>query len=140
MLTEAQQQEVIRAIQQAERNTSGEIRVHVEQTSSETDVLKRTQNIFAELNMQETASRNAILIYVALQDRKFAIWGDKGINEVVPENFWESTRDIMREHLRQNDLVGALTKGVLMAGQQLKTYFPFQKDNLNELPDDISFG
>ncbi len=141
MLTEDQQQEVIQHIKQAERQTSGEIRVHIEEkTQADFDPLERAQQIFLKLNMHQTAQRNGVLFYVALEARKFAICGDKGINDVVPADFWNSTRDAMRVHFRQNDLVQGLCTGIEMAGVQLKTYFPRQSDDQNELPDEITFS
>ncbi|PKK35194.1 hypothetical protein BWI96_18495 [Siphonobacter sp. SORGH_AS_0500] len=141
MLTEDQTQEIIQHIKEAEKQTSGEIRVHIEEkTQADLDPLERAQQIFMKLNMHQTAQRNGVLFYVAIEARKFAICGDKGINEVVPAEFWNSTRDAMREHFRQNDLVQGLCTGIEMAGVQLKTYFPRQSDDQNELPDEISFS
>ena len=141
MLTEDQQQEIIQHIKEAERQTSGEIRIHIEEkTKSDLDPLERAQQIFMKLDMHQTAQRNGVLFYVAIEARKFAICGDKGINAVVPADFWNSTRDAMREHFRQNDLVKGLCTGIEMAGIQLKTYFPRQSDDQNELPDEISFS
>ncbi len=141
MLTEDQQQEIIQHIKEAERRTSGEIRIHIEEkTQSDLDPLERAQQIFMKLDMHQTAQRNGVLFYVAIEARKFAICGDKGINAVVPADFWNSTRDAMREHFRQNDLVKGLCTGIEMAGIQLKTYFPRQSDDQNELPDEISFS
>ncbi|MDR6193965.1 TPM domain-containing protein [Siphonobacter sp. SORGH_AS_0500] len=141
MLTEDQTQEIIQHIKEAEKQTSGEIRVHIEEkTQADLNPLERAQQIFMKLNMHQTAQRNGVLFYVAIEARKFAICGDKGINEVVPAEFWNSTRDAMREHFRQNDLVQGLCTGIEMAGVQLKTYFPRQSDDQNELPDEISFS
>ena len=140
MLTEEQQKAVIGAIREAEKNTSGEIRVHLESASADIDALDRSRQVFVKLEMYKTADRNAVLFYLAEDARRFAIWGDDGINRVVPLDFWDSTRDAMKIHLRDGDLVQALCTGIRMAGEQLKTYFPYQSDDVNELPDDISFG
>ncbi|OZI08594.1 hypothetical protein BWI93_08170 [Siphonobacter sp. BAB-5385] len=140
MLSEAQQQEIIAAIKQAETRTSGEIRVHIEEKSpSPLDPIARAKEVFAKLEMHKTAQRNAVLFFIALEARKFAIWGDDGINKVVPADFWDTTRDAMRQHFRQDDLVAGLRTGIEMAGKQLKAYFPYQSEDRNELPDDISF-
>ncbi|MEZ5196516.1 MAG: TPM domain-containing protein [Bacteroidales bacterium] len=90
--------------------------------------------------MHETEQRNGVLFYLALKNRKFAILGDVGINSVVPDNFWDDIRDKMLDHFRENEFVDGLIEGIMMAGQQLKEHFPYQRDDVNELPDDISFG
>ncbi len=136
---ETEQASLLAAIRDAERDTSGEIRVHVEQTCPLPDPLERGKEVFAALNMQQTAQRNGVLFYLSL-DHKFALLGDTGIDAVVPPDFWDATRDAMREHLRAGRLVDGLAEGIRRAGQQLKAYFPYQSDDRNELPDDISFG
>lgn len=138
--TDAEQANLLRAIQQAEKRTSGEIRVHIEETCPLPDPVQRAQEVFGLLNMHQTARRNGVLFYLSLDDRKFALVGDEGINAVVPPDFWNATRDAMREHLRANRFVEGLAEGIRRAGEQLKTYFPHQDDDRNELPDEISFG
>ena len=126
------------AVQAAEKNTSGEIRVCVEKTCSE-DVLDRAAKYFSKLDMQKTKLRNGVLIYLATVDRKFAIIGDAGINAVVPDNFWDQTKLDMLEQFKQGNLVEGVATGVKLAGEQLKKYFPYGDDDTNELSDDISF-
>jgi uncharacterized membrane protein len=138
--TDAEQQRLLGAIQAAERETSGEIRVHVEQTCPLPDPLERAKAVFGLLNMHQTAQRNGVLFYLSLDDRKFALLGDAGIDAVVPADFWESTRDAMREHLRVGRLVDGLAEGIARAGEHLKAFFPHQADDRNELSDEISFG
>jgi len=133
-----QQAEILAAIRKAEDNTSGEIRVHLE-TSIQGDVLDRAAWIFKKMKMHETAERNGVLFYLAVDIRKFAIIGDKGINEKVGENFWDSIKHVMEEHFRKGDFSEGLIRGILMAGTQLREHFPFKKGDVNELPDDISF-
>lgn len=133
-----QQADILSAIREAEDTTSGEIRVHLE-TSIKGDVLDRAAWIFKKMKMHETAERNGVLFYLAVDDRKFAIIGDKGINEKVPENFWDSIKHAMEEHFRKEEFTEGLVRGILMAGTQLKEHFPFRKGDVNELPDDISF-
>ena len=129
-----------KAVEDAERFTSGEIRICVEKTCRE-PVLDRAANYFEELGMDKTALRNGVLIYMATEDHQFAIIGDAGINKVVPPGFWDSTRDAMVEQFRQGRIADGIIAGVNLAGQQLKTYFPFQGDeDNNELPDHIVFG
>ncbi|MEO8886528.1 MAG: TPM domain-containing protein [Mucilaginibacter sp.] len=133
-----EQQRIKQAVEAAEKNTSGEIRVCVEKTCSE-EVLDRAAKYFAKLDMHKTKLRNGVLIYLATVDRKFAIIGDAGINEVVPDDFWEQTKHDMLEQFKQGNLVEGVATGVKLAGEQLKKYFPHALDDINELPDDISF-
>ena len=140
LFSETEQKSVIEAIRVAEMATSGEIRVHIEQTSSESDVVERAKKVFAELGMHQTELKNGVLFYFAVKDRKFAVLGDQGINERVPDDFWNHIRDVMRGHFDKNEFSEGLSKGIEQAGEQLKTYFPRQDNDKNELSDDISFG
>jgi uncharacterized membrane protein len=128
------------AIQAAEKNTSGEIRVHLEAYCRRKNVLDRAARVFAKLKMHKTKLRNGVLIYLAFEDRKFAIIGDKGINRVVGQNFWEDVRDILQDHFSKREFIEGLTKGIALTGEKLKVNFPYQLDDVNELPDDISMG
>jgi len=132
--------QITEAVRNAELNTSGEIRLHIEKQCPEKDVLDRTAKIFAELGMHKTQLRNGVLIYLAFDHRKFAIIGDAGINHVVEAGFWDSTRDIMQHHFKQGQFVTGLVKGIELAGENLKKHFPFHKDDINELSDEISIG
>ncbi len=89
--------------------------------------------------MEVTALRNGVLIYVALADKKFAIIGDEGINKAVPDDFWESTKELMLHKFKNNEIAEGISVGIIEAGKQLKKYFPYQSDDINELPDDIVF-
>ena len=137
--TTQEKEDITIAIKNAELDTSGEIRVHIEETCKG-DARDRAAYIFEKLEMQKTEQRNGVLFYLALKNRKFAILGDAGINSAVPENFWDEIRDIMLNHFRENEFVDGLIEGISMAGQQLKKHFPYQKDDVNELSDEISFG
>ncbi|RLD59314.1 MAG: TPM domain-containing protein [Bacteroidetes bacterium] len=137
--TKEQKIEIVNAIKQAELNTSGEIRVHIEK-SCKGDVLDRAAFIFDKLNMQKTEQRNGVIFYLAIQNKKFAILGDAGINEKVPADFWENIKTTMLGLFKEQKFSEGLVKGITMAGEQLKTHFPYQSDDVNELPDDISFG
>tara|TARA_Y100000589_G_scaffold246893_1_gene234804 strand:+ start:132398 stop:132835 length:438 start_codon:yes stop_codon:yes gene_type:complete len=139
-LTPEQQEQVKQAIRQAELNTSGEIRVHIDKKCRGDNVLDRAAQIFDLLGMQKTELRNGVLIYVAVDDRQLAILGDVGVNQVVPDDFWESTRDIMLDYFKKGDYTQGLVKGILHAGEQLKKHFPYQTDDINELSDEITFG
>ena len=139
IFSEEDEQAIVEAVKQAELNTSGEIRVHLENNCKK-EVLARAASVFSKLKMHETIARNGVLIYLAVKDHKFAIIGDKGIDEVVPENFWGSTKDIMQQHFRNGEFKTGLVKGITEAGRQLKSHFPYQSDDVNELPDEISKG
>ena len=138
-LTAEQEQDIIVAIRKAESTTSGEIRIHIE-GSTELDPFDRAMELFHNLKMDNTKEQNGVLIYVAVLDKTFVIYGDKGINDVVPGNFWESTKDVMQSHFRNNQFSQGLIEGVLKAGEQLSQHFPWQPADINELPDDISKG
>ena len=140
LLTPEQQQQLIAAIRQAEHETSGEIRVHLEAKCPEVDPVQRAIEVFRHLGMHQTKQQNGVLFYVAHEDRKFAILGDSGIDANVPAGFWDSTKDLMRQHFAQNDYVTGLSRGIEQAGQQLKQYFPSVDDDQNELSDEISLG
>ena len=133
-----EKKQITDAIAKAELNTSGEIRLHME-GHCKIDVLDRAAYIFEKLGMKETAQRNGVLFYLAVHDRKFAILGDAGINQVVPVNFWDQIKETMLTFFKEGKFTEGLSKGILMAGDQLKANFPRQKDDVNELSDEISF-
>ena len=130
---------IVKAIGKAENQTSGEIRVHVENKCSE-EVLDRAAWLFKKLKMHETKDRNGVLIYLSVNDRKFAIIGDAGINKVVPEGFWNDIKEMMIGHFKKGEFAIGLINGIEKTGEHLKQYFPPQEDDVNELPDDISYG
>ena len=138
-LTEEEKESIVAAIQEAERNTSGEIRVHLENHCKK-DVLDRAAEVFATLNMHQTKLRNGVLFYLAMKDHRLAILGDRGINQLVPEHFWEEIRDLMISRFKEGKYAEGLAEGIRMAGQQLKAHFPYQSNDRNELSDDISFN
>lgn len=137
--TPFQKEEIKNAIQEAELNTSGEIRVHIESKCNE-DVLDRAAFLFDKLEMNKTEKRNGVLFYLAVNSRKFAIIGDGGINEVTPDDFWDRIKDEMAEQFKEGEFAEGLVSGIKEAGKSLKLFFPFQKDDVNELSDDISFN
>jgi multidrug efflux pump subunit AcrB len=138
--SDTQKAEIIKAIQMAERNSSGEIRVHIEQVCATSNVLDRAAEVFSQIGMSNTTQQSGVLFYLSIDDRKFAVLGDKGIDKVVPANFWETTKELLRSHFSQGMFTEGLVKGIHSAGEQLKHFFPYQTDDINELPDDISFG
>lgn len=133
------QAQILGSIKEAEMNTSGEIRVHIE-TECREDVLDRAAWIFDKLGMKKTAQRNGVLFYLAINDRKFAVIGDSGINEKVPAGFWDNIKEILQKNFQQGKFVQGLTEGICLAGRQLKAHFPYLKSDTNELPDEISFN
>lgn len=127
------------AIRNAEKETSGEIQVHIE-SHCKGDVLDRAAQVFEKLKMHKTKYRNAVLFYLAVEDHQFAILGDAGINQVVPEHFWENIKEEMVIHFKRKEFTEGLRKGIELSGQQLQQHFPFdQKGDINELPNEISF-
>lgn len=137
--TKEQQAHILDAIKEAEKETSGEIRIHIE-TRLSGDVLDRASWIFKKIGMNRTEERNGVLFYLAIRNRKFAIIGDTGINARVPEGFWDKIKNIMESDFKEKRFSDGLAKGILMAGNQLKEHFPHLTDDVNELPDEISFG
>ncbi|HWZ16357.1 MAG TPA: TPM domain-containing protein [Mucilaginibacter sp.] len=138
IFNDEEQERIRKAIEAAEKHTSGQLRVCIEKTCSE-DVLDRAAKYFHQLDMHKTKLRNGVLIYVATADQKFAIIGDAGINKVVPEDFWDDTKDDMLEHFKQGNLVAGIVTGLEIAGDHLQKFFPHESGDTNELPDDIAF-
>lgn len=139
ILSEEQQLRIVEAIVRAEDCTSGEIRVHVE-PKCKTDPVARAVKVFNRLEMYDTAERNGVVIYLAYETRACAIVGDVAINEVIPEGFWD---DILAD-MKAAFAAGNFTEGIITAveavGNALSEYFPYQSDDVNEQPDEISFG
>ena len=138
-LSPSEQEQVVNAIKEAEKNSSGEIRLHIEDNCKE-DLLDHSAFIFEKLEMHKTELRNGVLFYVSIDPHGFAILGDAGINQKVPNDFWESTKNHVIENFKTGAYAKGLAEGIIMAGEQLKKYFPYQTDDVNELSDEISFG
>ena len=134
-----EQQMIIAAIKEAELNTSGEIRVHIENHCKE-EALERAAELFYGLKMDRTAARNGILFYLAVKDHKFAIIGDEGINKNVEHDFWNDIKNEMISNFKENKFTEGLIAGILKCGKKLKEYFPHQDNDVNELSDEISFN
>lgn len=137
--TNEQEDDIKQAILNAELDTSGEIRVHLD-LECEGDVMDRAATLFEKLEMHKTQLRNGVLFYLAVRNRKFAILGDVGINGVVPENFWDKIKFEMLEYFREDSFTEGLIEGIGITGIQLKEHFPHKADDVNELPDEISYG
>jgi uncharacterized membrane protein len=136
--TAEQQKFITDAIREAEMDSSGEIRVHIE-TRCHEDVLDRAAWIFGKLGMHKTKERNGVLFYLAVRDRKFAIIGDAGINAKVPAGFWDDVKEMLAKNFADGKFTEGLSEGIILAGRHLKEHFPHQKDDVNELSDEISF-
>jgi uncharacterized membrane protein len=134
-----EKEEITQAIMNAELDTSGEIRIHVENTFTG-DVMDRAALIFKQLGMNKTEQRNGVLIYLAVKNRRFAIIGDSGIHKVVPENYWDNIKAQMLNHFRDGRFADGLIEAITSTGDHLKKHFPRLKNDMNELSDDISFG
>ena len=135
-----EEKEVIKsAVKEAELNTSGEIRVHIDNHCKE-EVMDRAAWWFGKLEIQKTAQRNGVLFYLAVKDHKFAILGDGGINAVTQDDFWDQIKEKMLASFMEGEFANGLKEGILMAGEALKSHFPYQDDDINELSDEISFG
>jgi len=136
--TKEQQVQILASVKEAEKDTSGEIRVHIE-TSCIEDALDRAAWVFKKLGMHKTNERNGVLFYLAISDRKFAIIGDAGINAKVPAGFWDEISGLLQKNFRESKFTEGLSEGIVLAGKQLKTHFPHNMEDINELSDEISF-
>ena len=138
-LTKSEEQEIVDAIGVAEKNTSGEIRVHIEKENTIAPI-DRAVELFHQLDMEKTKERNGVIIYVAVKSKHFAIYGDKGIHDIVGDDFWNSTKDVMVNHFKNGNFKQGLIDGILKAGEQLKTHFPHHDNDTNQLSNEISKG
>ena len=138
-LSKEDEQAIVEDIRVAEKNTSGEIRVHIEKTTSKVP-FDRALEVFYELKMNETQLQNGVLFYFAVEDQSFAICGDKGINDVVASDFWDCTKDKMVEQFKSGNFKQGIVDGILNAGEQLKKHFPWSEEDNDELSNEISKG
>lgn len=135
-----QNQQIVDAIRAAEKRTSGEIRLFVESRCSYVNALDRAAEIFFGLQMDKTEDRNGVLLYIAMKDRQLAVFGDKSIHEKVGTEFWNSEVKQMLSSFRKENYTEAIVKIIEQIGDALVTHFPYEKEDKNELPDDIVFG
>jgi uncharacterized membrane protein len=140
LFTDEQKKAIVKTIGEAEECTSGEIRLHIEAKCKAHDPLLRAVEVFNKLGMNQTAQANGVLIYLAYADKKFAIIGDKGINDVVPANFWDGTKEVMAGHFKKSEFFEGVAFAIRETGNHLKQYFPLGDNDKNELPNDISEG
>ena len=139
LFTDIEQEDIRKAIEHAEKNTSGEIRICIEKKCPVPDAFERASIYFLKIGMDKTALRNGVLIYIATDDHKFAIIGDEGINVRVPADFWDTTKEKMLAHFKNEDLSLGVIAGITAAGEQLQKLFPARDGDKNELSDDISY-
>ena len=130
---------VVAAIIEAERKTSGQIRVHVQKKCKE-GALHEAKKVFHRLKMHKTKHRNAVLIFIALEDRQFAILGDSGIHTHVGDSYWSQARDKMASYFAKGQMKEGVVAGVLSVGEKLKAHFPADAYDQNELSNEITEG
>jgi len=138
-LSKAEEKRVMDAIRKAETNTSGEIRVHL-QPRCKGDAMEVAKRTFERLKMTHTEQRNGVLFFVAYRDQQLAVLGDKGIDDATPPEFWKAIVDAVSVAFREGRIADGLSAGILMAGEALQAYFPYQSDDTNELNDEISYA
>ncbi|MDD5259446.1 MAG: TPM domain-containing protein [bacterium] len=138
-LTREEKEKIVAAIKEAEKQTSGEIRVHLEKKTP-APVLERAKELFFKLSLDKTRHKNGILIYLATREKLFAIIGDEGINQAVPAGFWDEIRDIIQKHFKDDNFSDGLVEAIQKVGEKLKAYFPYQTDDRNECPDEVNEG
>lgn len=138
-LTAEQEQTIIKAIKTAEKNTSGEIRVHIEK-ETEKPPFEKALEVFYTLKMDKTEQRNGVLLYIAVESKQFAILGDEGINAKVPANFWDLEKELIRSNFKKGEYTKGIKLAILEVGEKLKEFFPYQSNDINELSDEISKG
>ena len=138
-LTPSQEQTVVAAIKRAEKNTSGEVRVHIEKHTNKPP-MERAKEVFYFLKMDQTKLKNGVLLYIATDSKKFAILGDEGIDTMVPKNFWDAEKELVVAHFSKGEFTQGLAKAIDKVGEKLKIFFPYQANDTNELFDKISKG
>lgn len=139
IFTAEQKQQIVAAIGEAEKVTSGQIKVHLEAKCPK-EAMARALDVFHKLEMQKTTHKNAVLIYLAYSDKKFAIVGDEGIHAVVPANFWHGTKEVMKGHFKKGEFLAGILFAIKETGLHLEQYFPHQDGDTNELSNEISEG
>jgi len=138
-LTRKQEKKIIKAIREAERNTSGEIRVHIDADSS-LNHFETAVSVFNSLGMNGTKDRNGVLFHVSPKDHNFTIIGDIGIDKITPDGFWDEIKKKVTKKFKKGEFAEGLTKGIKMTGKALQKHFPYKDDDINELPDEISWS
>jgi len=132
---------IVEAIKSTEQLTSGEIRVYIESRNPLVSTIERASEIFFKMHMQETAKRNAVLLYLAVKDKEVALFGDEGIHQQVGHEFWNQQVSQMLSLFKENNVADGIVKCIAEVGNALIEKFPYNSaEDKNELPDDIIFG
>jgi len=134
-----EKEEIIQAVQEAEMKTSGEIRVHLERKAKE-DIMAHAREVFQKIGMTRTRERNGVLIFMGIRTKRFCIVGDHGIHEKVPEGFWDGLVALMEKHFKEDRFAEGICETIWKVGDKLKEFFPFERDDINQLPDEISYS
>ena len=134
-----EKEQIAAVIREVEKKTSGEIRVHLARRTQE-DILVHAKEIFEKIGMTNTKTRNGVLIFLNVKSRRFAVIGDVGIHEKVPEGLWDEMAQTMTEHFKKNRFADGIVEAVRLIGEKLREYFPHERDDINELPDEISYS
>jgi uncharacterized membrane protein len=141
LFSKEEESHITKAIRHAERATTGEIRVYVEDFCLRDQPVERAAEIFQLFGMFNTTNRNAVLIYLAPKSRHFAIWGDSGIHQQVGFHFWGAEKQVLREHLQRDEFAKGICTVIHQIGDKLRTHFPSKDEHTaNELPDEIIYG
>ena len=138
-LTANDEKVIIAAIKEAEKSTSGEIRVHIEKSTNKAP-MDRALEVFYMVEMDKTEQRNGVLIYIASESKKFAILGDEGINNLVSDDFWDAEKELVLSHFKKGEFAKGLELAIFEVGKKIKDFFPYQSNDTNELSDEISKG
>jgi uncharacterized membrane protein len=138
--TAEQQKQMVHAIQEAERNTSGEVRVFVESRCKYVDPVDRAKEIFFNLKMDQTRDRNAVVFYIAIDDHQLALFADEGIYQRLGADYWNKEVKVIISDFSKDDILGGICRCVTDIGNALKEQFPYETSDKNELPDEIIFG
>ena len=139
--SEQEKKSIVQAIEQAEHRTSGEVRIYIESHCADNDPVTRAKELFLQLKMNETAARNGVLLYLAMKDRKLAVYGDEGIHQKVGDTFWNAAVKHMLEQFNKKNFTAGITEIIHQIGEVLTTHFPYDENgDSNELPDEIVFG
>lgn len=141
VFTVDENERIVAAIREAEKRTSGEVRIYIEQTNPLVDTLERASFLFFKLKMEQTDQRNAVLLYIAIKHRELALFGDTGIHEKVGNEYWEKEVSEMLKCFKENNLVDGIVNCIKHIGETLREKFPYiPTEDKNELPDEIIFG
>lgn len=140
LLSQQQEEALVNAITKAELSTSGEIRIHLEKSTGASSAEQRAKQWFGKLKMHKTAEKNGVLFYLAIEDRKLALWAGEGIHQKVPTHFWQEIVDLMLQEFKVGHFSKGLIAGVEKTGKALGEFFPRKDDDVDELSNEISKG